>query len=198
MKHKKKGVFLINYLIKEPLKLKHFRLLAKCVTKIDGFFRLPKIYQYGKFKKLPSYPGYYSDALAIWKGSGLIKTIDGFLTVTKKGVKYKNNPYSREIPPGDHSAASWKREVKRRKKEREIYQQEKTLAQKLFEGRTIKEARYMTAAEACRWGWERRPIILGLDNGDYIIPSIDEEGNEGGAIYTQTEIIGRFSLRDRV
>ena len=32
------------------------------------------------------------------------------------------------------------------------------------------------------FGWHKRPIILILDDGTEIIPQMDDEGNDGGAL----------------
>ena len=54
-------------------------------------------------------------------------------------------------------------------------------------GRMIKKVRYMSKEEAEELDWHKRPIIIELDNGTTLIPSMDEEGNDGGAIHTNLE-----------
>ena len=67
---------------------------------------------------------------------------------------------------------------------------------KSLRGRTIKDVRYMTAAEAQSFDWFCRPIVLVLDNGDQLVPQRDDEGNDGGALYIsrpkpgQDEVVG--------
>ena len=51
-------------------------------------------------------------------------------------------------------------------------------------GKTITKVEYMTEDEAKYNGWERRPIILRLNDGTFLFPSMDDEGNDGGAIFT--------------
>ena len=34
------------------------------------------------------------------------------------------------------------------------------------------------------WGWYKRPITLELDDDTILIAQMDDEGNDGGAIYT--------------
>jgi len=58
------------------------------------------------------------------------------------------------------------------------------VAQKQFVGRKIVGARYMTEAEAEDMGWDQRPVVLILDDGNQIFPSRDDEGNDGGALFT--------------
>ena len=56
-----------------------------------------------------------------------------------------------------------------------------------LQGRTIKEARYLTDAEAEGLGWHRKAVVLILDNGHQIWPSADDEGNDAGAMFTTFE-----------
>jgi len=56
------------------------------------------------------------------------------------------------------------------------------LARKALVGRTIKEARYMTQDEADMMGWYERSIILFFDDGSWVVPQRDDEGNGGGAL----------------
>ena len=49
-------------------------------------------------------------------------------------------------------------------------------------GRTIKTVRYLTKEEAGDW-W-KIPIAIQLDNGKWLTPMSDDEGNNGGAIHT--------------
>lgn len=50
-------------------------------------------------------------------------------------------------------------------------------------GKTIASVRYMTEQECKRLMWHSRPIIIRFTDGSYIIPQMDDEGNDGGAIY---------------
>ena len=51
-------------------------------------------------------------------------------------------------------------------------------------GRTIKEVRYITGVERDQLGWRSRSLVLLLDDGTYIWPSADDEGNDAGAFFT--------------
>lgn len=57
-------------------------------------------------------------------------------------------------------------------------------SEKVLLGRRILKVRYMTQKEAEEMGWENRAIVIGLDNGTVIFPSMDDEGNNAGAIFT--------------
>ena len=54
-------------------------------------------------------------------------------------------------------------------------------------GRRIILVRYMTQEEADDVGWMSRPVVLVLDDGNLIYPASDDEGNDGGALYTNNE-----------
>jgi hypothetical protein len=54
-------------------------------------------------------------------------------------------------------------------------------------GRTITEVRYMSQEEMEGMGWSHRPVIMVLDDGNAIYPSADDEGNDGGSLFTNNE-----------
>jgi len=60
------------------------------------------------------------------------------------------------------------------------------LAKKNLLGKTIKSVRYMTKAEAKAMYWESRPLAIFFTDGSYIFPSMDDEGNDGGALFGRT------------
>lgn len=60
-------------------------------------------------------------------------------------------------------------------------------AKKLLEGRKIVLVRYLDDEEAASEGWSRRSVVLQLDNGLMIFPSMDDEGNDAGALFTTDE-----------
>lgn len=67
------------------------------------------------------------------------------------------------------------------------------IAKKLV-GRKITAVRYLTEEEADDLGWDQKAVVLILDD-IYLFPSIDEEGNGPGALFTNIpgfETIGRF------
>ena len=57
-------------------------------------------------------------------------------------------------------------------------------ASKLLKGKKITEVRYLSKKEARDLGWNRRSIVLQLNDGTVIYPSRDDEGNDGGALFT--------------
>ena len=57
-------------------------------------------------------------------------------------------------------------------------------AQALLVGKKVVDVRYMTEAEAEDSMWYSRPIIIVFDDGTYLIPMADDEGNNGGSLFT--------------
>jgi len=57
-------------------------------------------------------------------------------------------------------------------------------AAKILEGRTIVAVRYMTDKEVKDLAFRRAGIVLMLNDGTFIFPSMDDEGNDSGALFT--------------
>ena len=51
-------------------------------------------------------------------------------------------------------------------------------------GKTITKVEYIGNAEMEENMWYKRPIAIQLDNKHWLIPMMDDEGNDGGAIST--------------
>lgn len=51
-------------------------------------------------------------------------------------------------------------------------------------GRTITKVRYMSQEEADDLGWYSRPVVMILSDGNVVFCSADDEGNNGGALFT--------------
>ena len=60
-------------------------------------------------------------------------------------------------------------------------------AHKLLVGRTIAAVRYMTEEEAADSDFYSSPIVIIFDDGSYIFPMRDDEGNDAGALATSDE-----------
>lgn len=63
----------------------------------------------------------------------------------------------------------------------------KAQAKELLVGKKIVDVGYLTSGEAEAMGWTKRPVVLTLDDGTYIFPSMDDEGNDGGALFSSNE-----------
>ena len=62
-----------------------------------------------------------------------------------------------------------------------------TLIKKHLLNRKIVEIKCMSDEDAKYQGWNKQPIQIKLDNGTWLTPSIDDEGNDGGSIQTNLE-----------
>ena len=60
-------------------------------------------------------------------------------------------------------------------------------ANDLLLGKQITEVRWLDKKEAEDIGWDSRPVALQLDDGTWIMPMRDDEGNDGGALAVGSE-----------
>ena len=56
--------------------------------------------------------------------------------------------------------------------------------EKFLLGQKIVKVEYMSEEDAEDMGWDSRPIQILLENGTWLTPQQDDEGNDGGAIST--------------
>ena len=56
-----------------------------------------------------------------------------------------------------------------------------------LKGKTIAEVRYMSPDECAGMMWHHRPIVIIFTDGRHIYPSMDDEGNDGGALFTSSD-----------
>lgn len=47
----------------------------------------------------------------------------------------------------------------------------------------IVAVKYMPSSEAYDCGWFQRPVMFKLDDGTWLMPQSDDEGNDGGAMW---------------
>jgi len=67
-------------------------------------------------------------------------------------------------------------------------------ANKQLLDRRIVKVRYLSQDEANDMGWHCKPIVLQLDDGNLIFPSADDEGNDGGALFTNNDDVPVFPV----
>ena len=56
-------------------------------------------------------------------------------------------------------------------------------ASEILLNKTIVEVEYLPEDEADRSMWGKRPVCFKLNDGTWVIPQSDDEGNDGGALY---------------
>ena len=49
-------------------------------------------------------------------------------------------------------------------------------------GRKITNIRWLTKGESEALDWYHSPVVIFLDDGTFLIPQMDDEGNDGGAV----------------
>ena len=59
----------------------------------------------------------------------------------------------------------------------------KKTSEKWLVGKKIVKCRYMSEEEMKATMWYNRPLCILLDDGTWIIPQADDEGNDGGSLY---------------
>ncbi len=65
---------------------------------------------------------------------------------------------------------------------------------KRLEGRTIVKIEYMPEEEVKEWMWCKTPVVIHLDDGGILIPSMDDECNDGGSIITNYKTLGTIPV----
>lgn len=61
-------------------------------------------------------------------------------------------------------------------------------------GKKITKVEYMTRHEMEDNMWYKRPIAIQLDNKYWLVPMMDDEGNDGGAISTTFTDLGTIPV----
>tara|TARA_R110002020_G_scaffold90465_1_gene220291 strand:+ start:4564 stop:4821 length:258 start_codon:yes stop_codon:yes gene_type:complete len=51
-------------------------------------------------------------------------------------------------------------------------------------GKTVRHIRYMTAQEVDDLGWTKSNIVIEFDDGHWLVPMMDDEGNDAGALWS--------------
>lgn len=55
-----------------------------------------------------------------------------------------------------------------------------------LKGKVVESVRYLSEEEQEAMGWYNRPIVITFKDGTLIFPSMDDEGNDGGALFGQS------------
>lgn len=68
---------------------------------------------------------------------------------------------------------------------------------KKFVGKKVVEARYLTEEEADKMGFYSRPVVIIFNDGTFIVPQMDEEGNDSGVLVS-FDSVGKETLFGRL
>jgi len=63
-------------------------------------------------------------------------------------------------------------------------------------GRKITRVEYLSDEEANDSMWYSKPVVFQLDNGDWVYPMRDDEGNDGGALVVGDKTLPVLSVGD--
>jgi len=58
------------------------------------------------------------------------------------------------------------------------------ICQKNLVGKKIVQVRYLNKKEMDDLGWFKTPLVMFFNDGSYMFPSQDDEGNDGGSLFT--------------
>ena len=68
------------------------------------------------------------------------------------------------------------------------------LISKNLVGRKITSVEYLSEIEMEDNGWYKRPIAIQLDNEHWLVPMMDDEGNDGGAVSSTFKDLGTIPV----
>ena len=74
--------------------------------------------------------------------------------------------------------------LQREVEEKALEKNWRTKIKKVFLGRKIVAVEYLSKKETDEMEWHGRPCSFRLDNGVWFYPSRDDEGNDGGSLFT--------------
>jgi hypothetical protein len=64
-----------------------------------------------------------------------------------------------------------------------------TLAKKLLIGKKVVNCDYLSEQEMEILGWYKSSLVISFDDGTHIYASADDEGNDGGALFTSNDAL---------
>ncbi len=130
--------------------------------------------------------GYYGTNLQAWITNKLVTRIKrGVFKITSRGKLYlKDRGTCNRIIRTEREERQ-KANLKIREESRRLYEQSIDRHVEPFKnliGKTIQSVRRLHPSELKTLGWAKNPLVLELNNGTCLIPQLDDEGNDGGAV----------------
>jgi hypothetical protein len=71
--------------------------------------------------------------------------------------------------------------------EQELQNQWQKDCNAFLKGKTIKQTFYLPKKNADEMGWFSRPLVILFTDGSYMYAMSDDEGNDGGAMFTSSK-----------
>ena len=154
--------------------------VIKALSKVEGTFTRQDIQKQiwiAQGNKVETYvvrQGYYADALQQWVNQNLIQREDkGLYSMTSEGRLFSSN------------RKEWLKKRREARKTRfDALQVAKTHTTNFnyLIGKKIVNVRRLTPNEVSLQGWNKCPLVIEFDDKTCIIPQMDDEGNDGGAM----------------
>lgn len=130
--------------------------------------------------------GYYGTNLQAWINNKLVTRIKrGVFKITSRGKLYLTDRGRCNKIVRTERDKRQRANLKRREESRRLYEQSIDKHVDPFKsliGTTIKSVRRLSSTELKDLGWSKNPLVLVLNNGTCLIPQLDDEGNDGGAV----------------
>ena len=73
---------------------------------------------------------------------------------------------------------------------------EKKISSNLL-GKTIANIEYLTEKEGRDNGWNQLPLVIIFTDGSWLLPMADDEGNNGGALFTSAKEMNVIPVNGR-
>ena len=82
----------------------------------------------------------------------------------------------------------------KKNKEKKIEKYWTDLVAEHLVGKKITKVEYLPEEEMKDAMWHKRPIAIQLDGGHWLVPMMDDEGNDGGAMSTTFKDLGTIPV----
>ena len=127
--------------------------------------------------------GYYGTNLQAWITNKLVTRIKrGVFKITPRGKLYLTDRGRCNKIIRTERDKRQKANLKRRRDAEIVNHFDGVNDFKSLIGTTIKGVRRLSSTELKSLGWSKNPLVLVLNNDTCLIPQLDDEGNDGGAV----------------
>ncbi len=127
--------------------------------------------------------GYYGTNLQAWITNKLVTRIKrGVFKITSRGKLYLTDRGRCNKIVRTEREERQKANLKRRRDAEIVNHFDGVNDFKNLIGKTIQSVRRLHPSELKTLGWAKNPLVLELDNDTCLIPQLDDEGNDGGAV----------------
>ena len=111
----------------------------------------------------------------------MARIIRGEYSLTENGKKFAKNPKIMRELNKKREERERLNKIEREREEKYIQRGVKKFS-KLLVGKTISNVRYLSPSECADMGWNKSPLVIEFDDKTCIVPQMDDEANDGGAL----------------